>query len=102
MTTDVHPALGIDRAVITRTRCGFEAALWIDAAEQALQAAKAALAAEDWATAGASSARARDAATQAASLTEPLAPGYVGGLQTAEHRLSRSPGKRNEFGIGQA
>lgn len=102
MTTDVHPALGIDRSVITRTRCGFEAALWIDAAERALTAAKAALTKEDWATAGASAARARDAATQAASLTEPLAPGYVGGLQTAEHRLSRSPAKRQEFGIGQA
>ena len=46
MTADVHPALGIDKAVITRTRCGFEAALWIDAAEHALKAAKAALAKE--------------------------------------------------------
>lgn len=102
MTGGVHPALGIDRSVITRTRCGFEAALWIDAAEQALKAANAALAKEAWDEAGACAARARDAATQAASLTEPLAPGYVGGLQTAEHRLARSPAKRQEFGIGQA
>lgn len=101
MTTDVHPPLGIDRTVITRTRCGFEAALWIDAAEQALQATKEALSRDDWSLAGASAARARNAVGQAAALTEPLAPGYVGGLQTAEHRLARSPGKRQEFGIGQ-
>jgi hypothetical protein len=102
MTPEIHPALGIDKATIIRTRCGFEAALWIDAAEQALKAAKAALAQEDWATAGACTGRARDAAGQAATLTEPLAPGYVGGVQVAEHRLARSPGKRTEFGIGQA
>jgi hypothetical protein len=102
MSLDTHPALGIDRAEIIRSRCRSEAKDWITAAEKALRAAREAMDRDDWSTAGASAARARDAAGQAASLTEPLAPGYIGGLQTAEHRLARSPGKRQEFGIGQA
>ncbi|MFN4115014.1 MAG: hypothetical protein ACK4F7_00755 [Inhella sp.] len=97
-TPDSHPT--IDKPAIVRKYSAYEARLWIEAAEEALRAAKKALDTGDWGAAAATSARALETVGEAEQLLGPLAPGYVGGFEVAEVRVGRSPFRRSQLGVG--